>query len=430
MKYKLYHILILVSFLMIGQSKNQSIGFKENKGQIMDQNGKPNSDVKYLLNSRGLNIQLRKQGFSYDVYEIKKHPIKHHHQEKRTIASLKNNDKTAPNYTLEYIFHRIDIDFVNANTNVELITDKASSDYDNYYNIANKPEGVTNVHQYKQITYKNIYPNIDVIFSFPKDTLKTVEYNFVVHPTGNIQDIQMKFSGIPTELNNQKLLLKTRFGKMEETLPASWTENGEDKKSINVAYTKVKRNVFGFKTANDISDKTVIIDPVPVRLWGTYYGGENMEFASSVFTKNSFVYLAGTTYSNNTIASTGAHQNYLTMGGNYDSFVTKLNPDGTRVWGTYYGGEYADRINQIKVSTNDNVYIGGETLSKTNITTLGSHQQNNVDPIWNNYDGFLVKFDPNGVRQWGTYYGDLADERINSITIDLNEYIYFWRNYQ
>jgi hypothetical protein len=42
-------------------------------------------------------------------------------------------------------------------------------------------------------TYENIYPNIDV-FSIPKDSLKTVEYNFVVHPKGKISDIQLKFS--------------------------------------------------------------------------------------------------------------------------------------------------------------------------------------------------------------------------------------------
>jgi hypothetical protein len=32
----------------------------------------------------------------------------------------------------------------------------------------NKPEGIINVHQYQQITYENIYPNIDVVFSIPK----------------------------------------------------------------------------------------------------------------------------------------------------------------------------------------------------------------------------------------------------------------------
>jgi gliding motility-associated-like protein len=424
MKYNLFFILLLISLQTIAQNKNQSIGFKENKGQIIDQNGKPNDAVKYLLNSRGFNVQLKKQGFSYDVYEIKKRIKKNHHQEQNSLVSLHNN-KNLPDYILEYSFHRIDIDFINANTNVELITDEASSDYDNYYNVPNKPEGITHVHQYKQITYKNIYPNIDVIFSIPKDTLKTIEYNFVVHPKGNIQDIQLKFSGVTTELNHETLLLKTRFGKMEETLPASWTEDGKYKNEIAVGYTKIKNNVYGFKSSENVFNKTVVIDPVPVRLWGTYYGGENFDFASSIFVKNSFVYLAGTTYSSNNIASSGAYRTYLSsLNGNYDSFLSKLNSDGTRVWGTYYGGEYADKINQVKVSNNDNIYVGGETLSKTNITTLGSHQQNNVDPIWNNYDGFLVKFDPDGVRQWGTYYGDLKDERINSLTIDLNEYIY------
>jgi hypothetical protein len=66
------------------------------------------------------------------------------------------------------VFHRIDIDFVNANPNVELVTEKISADYDNYYNVPNKPEGIINVHQYQQITYENIYPNIDVVFSIPK----------------------------------------------------------------------------------------------------------------------------------------------------------------------------------------------------------------------------------------------------------------------
>ena len=124
MKQKLLLLLLLIIAPIFAQNKNQSIGFKENKGQIIDQNGKPNDAVKYLLSSRGLNVQLKKHGFSYDVYEIKKHTIKHHLQEKSTLASLKNNDKRVPDYTLEYIFHRIDIDFVNSNPNVELVTDK------------------------------------------------------------------------------------------------------------------------------------------------------------------------------------------------------------------------------------------------------------------------------------------------------------------
>ena len=75
MQQKLLLISLLFTVLLFSQNKNQSIAFKENNGQITDQKGKPNIAVKYLLNSNGLNVQLKKNGFSYDVYEVKKTPI-------------------------------------------------------------------------------------------------------------------------------------------------------------------------------------------------------------------------------------------------------------------------------------------------------------------------------------------------------------------
>jgi gliding motility-associated-like protein len=327
-------------------------------------------------------------------------------------------------YTLEYIYHRIDIDFVNANPTVALNTEEKSEDYDNYYNIPDKPEGVVMVHQYQQITYKNIYPNIDVVFSIPKDSLKAVEYNFVVHPKGKISDIQLKFNGTKTELVDNKLRMQVRFGDMEETLPMSWTEEGEFKKEIAVGYKKIKNNVYGFESAENVSGKTVVIDPVPTRLWGTYYGGEGFDFSTSVFVKDGFVYWAGTTYSSNNIASSGAFQNTnsnsVPFQGPYDSFFTKLNSDGTRVWGTYYGGQRADDLNQIKVSNNDNIYIAGSSISDTNISSSGSHQKQKGQ-YW---DGFLAKFDTNGIREWATYYGGEDNEATYSLCIDSNEKIY------
>ncbi|MBE0648571.1 MAG: hypothetical protein IH596_12395 [Bacteroidales bacterium] len=52
-------------------SKLSSTGFIENKGQIIDQNNQPNPDVLYLLNTPGMNVQLRRGGWSYDVYEVR-----------------------------------------------------------------------------------------------------------------------------------------------------------------------------------------------------------------------------------------------------------------------------------------------------------------------------------------------------------------------
>ena len=107
MKEKLLLLFILLITPLFAQNKNQSIGFKENKGQIIDQKGKANPAVKYLLNSNGLNVQLKKNGFSYDIYETKKHPVRHRIEEKRSFSSLDYNKEKTPDYTLEYVFHLI-----------------------------------------------------------------------------------------------------------------------------------------------------------------------------------------------------------------------------------------------------------------------------------------------------------------------------------
>jgi gliding motility-associated-like protein len=431
MKYKLLFFFILIVTSSLAQNKNKTNGFTENKGQIIDQNGRPNATVKYLLNSRGLNVQLKKNGFSYDVYETKKHPIKHRIADKKAFTSLKNNDKKAPDYTLEYIFHRVDIDFVNANPKVELISNDESKDYDNYYNVPNKPEGVINVHQYQQITYKNIYPNIDVVFSIPKDSLKTVEYNFVVHPKGKISDIQLKFNGAKTELVDNKIKMQVRFGEMEETLPASWTEEGERKKEINVGYTKIRKNVYGFASSENLTNKTVVIDPVPVRLWGTFYGDQTNDFVNigqvNIATDASgSTYMTGSTRaSNSSYATSGAHQTSIPpfIYGSRNGIIVKFSPDGSRMWGTYYGGIKDNIIKDIKIDAQNNVVIAGETQSQTNISTIGTYKPN-LEGSGDTYDAFLVKFNDSGIRLWGTYFGGEDHDSAYALDIDINYNIY------
>jgi gliding motility-associated-like protein len=426
MKRKLLLVFLSISIQLFAQDKNHSIGFKENKGQIIDQKGKPNEAVKFLLNSNGLNVQLKKNGFSYDVYEVKKTPRRQTPKTAKTLPHLipeKDNEENSE-FDVEYTFHRIDIDFVHSSSKVEVITEQKSKDFDNYYNVPNKPEGITGVYQFKQITYKNIYPNIDVVFTIPNDPKKVVEYNFIIHPKGKISDIQLKFNGAETDLVDNKIQMNVRFGKIEETLPASWIEEGNSKKEIAVGYRKIKKDVYGFDSTNPVNGKTIVIDPVPVRLWGTYYGGEGFDHANSIFAKDDFVYMAGITYSINNIASSGAYQNVNISTWDFDGFFTKLNSDGTRVWGTYFGGQNMDRINRIKVSNNDNIYITGTTLSKTNIASPGSHQSDPGNLIYNSYDGFLAKFNTNGIRQWSTYYGYETYDEINGLTISLDESIF------
>lgn len=405
--------LLVLSVFSFSQKNKNTIGFIENKGQIIDQNQKENKSVLYLLNSNGLNVQLRKNSFSYDVYEIKTRPSNNSAipKDKFSLNSLENQTEIKQKIK----FHRIDIDFLNSNSNVKLVSEEKSVDYDNYYNVAHAPSGITNVHKYQKVTYQNIYNKIDVVFFIPDDSTKVVEYNFIVKPGGKISDIQMQFKGAKTELSNNKIKMTTRFGDMEETLPMSWIEEENNKKQVSIQYKKIKNNIYSLESSEDLFGKKVIIDPVPVRLWGTYYGGSGQEMSSSLeHDINNFVYISGQTGSSTNIATVGTHQSTTNTGA---GFITKFDPNGLRIWGTYY----PTNVINIKVDNNLNIYSSGNIINAApNVSTTGSHQ-----PAKNNYnDAYLIKLNSFGIREWATYYGGEGNDYGGRITFDNQNNVY------
>lgn len=403
------------------QVKNNSTGFIENKGQIVDQKSKPNPSVKYLLNTNGLNVQLREKGFSYDVYETEKNPLTK--KDKDFYSSNPNFDNgiKTPDYSLKYKYHRIDIDFLNANPNTQLIAEEKSKDYDNYYNIVHSPEGIINVHKYQKVTYKNIYNQIDVVFFIPNDSTKAVEYNFIIKPGGKISDIQLQFRGGKTELVENKIRMQLRFGGMEETIPMSWTEQKNGKSEIKINYKKIKKNVYGFEGDLNSSEKTIIIDPVPIRLWGTYYGGSGDEWPSDIINNNNDIYITGATSSSQNIASSGAYQASLIRNSNL--FIVKFDINGVRSWGTYFYsdlGQFNSQSPKLKIDSQNNVYFTDIELYGSNLGTVGTFQ-----PVKNRYyDVYLIKLNSQGIKTWGTYYGGSDNEQVHSICIDSFDNIY------
>jgi hypothetical protein len=148
------------------------------------------------------------------------------------------------------------------------------------------------------------------------------------------------------------------------------------------------------------------------KLWGTLYGGAGDENYLSVSVDGSGnIFISGGTNSTTGIAS-GGHQN--TNGGGSDAFLVKFNPNGVRLWGTYYGGNSNSELAFCSTAdSNGNIYLGGRTSSTTGIAISG-HQ----NTLAGQTDGFLVKFNSNGVRQWGSYYGGTGGESIYDLAID------------
>ena len=175
--------------------------------------------------------------------------------------------------------------------------------------------------------------------------------------------------------------------------------------------------IFGFATITMAQN---------VRAWGTYYTGTGQVWPNGEERGNSCitdaagnVYMVGFTSSNSDIATAGAHQTVYAGGpivfgtGGYDAFLVKFNSSGVRQWATYYGGSQDDMGISCAVDASGNVYMIGSTSSTSGIATAGAHETTIND-------GFLVKFNSNGVRQWGTYF----EGNGNSCTTDASGNIY------
>ena len=404
--------LLLWSVAVLGQKNSQLIqqwsscpkyGFIENKGQIIDQNNQPNPDIKYLFPGNRLNLQIRKQGWSYEVIKVEKKEPKI----SEATGLPENYDPFNRNRGAEeitYHVHRIDVHLVGSNPNAELVPCDPAHDYINYYTTGTAEQGVNNVHHYKRVVYKDIYPNIDVEFMVTPE--RGIKYNFIVHPGGDYREIKLKYEGADgigicqlTDEFENALTITTAYFEIREEIPHSYQIVEGMKQMVNAKYHSDKNGQIGMKLTDRLtSNYALVIDPVVS--WATYYGESGSDSGNSIDADASGnLYVAGSTTSSANIATSGSHQEIY--GGGQDVLLIKFNNNGVRQWGTYYGGSNDDVGGDVSADGSGNVYMTGGTFSTTNIATLGAHQESG-----DSYAGaaFIAKFNSNGIRQWGTYY--------------------------
>jgi gliding motility-associated-like protein len=285
------------------------------------------------------------------------------------------------------------------------------------------PEEGLRVRHYGRVWYKNLYPGIDLEFIASPGTNKPVEYNFYIRPGADPSIIKMRYEG-PQEarLENGKLALQLSHTLLTESIPASWSQ--PQNQAVQVSYKLLSQNensiTLGFLPAKYDRKKTLVIDPAPTYRWGTYYGGPALDQVDAITTFGlSEVYVAGTTSSISSIATSGAYSS--TFGGSFfDGFLAKLDTSGQRLWASYFGGDEQDGIAGIDADTLGNIYLAGATQSITNISTTGSHQPFNGG----GYDGLIVSFDEAGNRLWATFYGGNQTDYLNEIACDNSGNLY------
>jgi len=380
----------------------QSTGFIENKGQVINQNNNSNPAVLYLLNTPGFNVQLRKEGFSYDVYEI---------------IHRNKTDSSCPNPfpddhdSLSLSFHRIDFDFLDHNK-PDIATEGKSADFTNYYTEGTPAAGVLNVHGYSRIIYKNFYDKIDLVCEINEKT--PFKYSFIVRRGGDINAIKFRISGATAKIDERgSILIDNRLGTIAEEIPASYVVSTGRRSEVKINFRSAGENLYQFSYEGPPNFDSLVVDPIPNREWGTYFGGGVNDYLSELCLDDQFLYFTGTTLSSAVIATTGAFQ--VTLAGTQDAFIQKFKTDGSRVWGTYFGGENTEWGSGLCLDNAGHLALNGYTSSLTGIATTGSHQ-----PVYGGgiEDGFIALFDTSGQRIWSTYYGGSSDDYMSRCIFD------------
>jgi len=152
--------------------------------------------------------------------------------------------------------------------------------------------------------------------------------------------------------------------------------------------------------------------------WATFYGGSGYDYAYSIQSDGTNVWLTGyTTSTNFPVLNPGGGAYFQGTGTGADAFILQFSTSGVLKWATYYGGNGATYGYSIQ-SDGKNVWMTGTTTS-TNLPTFnpggGAYfQATNAG----HYNVCIVQFTTTGVLKWATYYGGTAIDEGASINSD------------
>jgi len=394
--------------------------FEENKGQLRDENGNALSDIKYYGKQGGVYVYCKPGMLSFVFTKSEKEPNDISEATGMPVSDLGvhnpesiHGNQRSPLSALRTSItaSRMDLVLLNSNPNPLITASDQQEYFENFYTSGDADYGITNVHTYKTLIYKNIYPNIDMLLNVAE---KGMEYSFLVHPGGNVSDIKLRWNGAEKEeaLKNGGIKYANMLGSMEESAPKSFA----DGKMIQTSIFKEAKQ-FSFKVGRYNKGKKLLIDPTLV--WATYIGGPNSNAGGIKLDAAGNLYIAGTTTLDNYLTTSGAYQ--TSYGGNNDIFLAKFSNDGKRLWASYYGGSDQDLGADLNLDIHGNIYITGNTKSSNGIATSGAFKTS-YPGGW--YDPFLAKFSNSGNLIWATYFGGSNYDESASVGTDSSGNVY------
>lgn len=361
----------------LNESALAQMEFVQNKGQW---NNKINykgdfSTGSFFLENRGFTVVLNK---AEDI--IRRKEFIHGHDDK----SAKDEDLILHSFAYN-------VTFLGAASNAERLPDKPLSIYKNYFIGNDQKKWASNCKVYNAVTYKNIYPNIDVRYYSTQDKLK---YDFIVHPGGNPAAIALRYDGVSSlNLKKKELIIGTTVGDVKELEPYTYQTNISKKTDVVTKYI-VRDNVVTFDVSQYDASATLVIDPQIIFCSFTGSSSDNWGYTATPGIDGSF-FAGGIVDGNGYPFSLGAYQTNM-RGGKWDIGIMKFSPNGSAaIYATYLGGGGNDFPHSMIADAAGNLTIAGKSNSSDYPTT-------NAIGALGGYDIIITKLNPAGTALIGS----------------------------
>jgi parallel beta-helix repeat protein len=343
-----------------------------------------------------------------------------------SLIDFHNKDKAGPQIALQ-------MELIESNRHTRAEGRGLALSKSNYF-IGNNPDRwISNVPHYTGVEYKNVYPNIDLVYYFNQNK---IEFDFVIHPGADPHDIGLLFSGMQQCEKDKagNLVLISNDHKLIYQKPLAWQEIDGRKNIIGAQFALLDNQVRFDLDAYNAAEK-LIIDPKIT--YATYLGGDSYDTASGIaIDSEGCAYVTGSTSSLD-FPVADAYQTRKKEGSSQysiDAFITKFNADGSDIiYSTYIGGNGEDNPEAIVVDSNGNACIAGRTTSYDRPDTpdyegLPVHNAYQAEfgggtrGMW---EAFVTVLSADGSSLvYSTFLGGKNDDQASDIDVDPSDCVY------
>jgi gliding motility-associated-like protein len=349
-------VLIFAFFPVLAQKEQSNLEFIENKGQW---------DAQVLLKADIGNGSLffGKNGFRVLLHNeeelaaaISSHGILYK-TDSSNHPQLPRRFSDRPNSIHSHVYS---VNFLNMNAATEIVPDKPLDTYNNYFIGNDSAKWAKNCRIFQGVTYKNIYPGIDLRYYTDNGKLK---YDLIVHPGADPRNIAMQYQGLDgLTVTNNRLSLKTSIGEVKELEPFSYQAGEHGREAVNVSYRVSQNKIVQFDVSHYNNKQVLVIDPTLV--FSTFTGSKetNWGFTATPGPDGTF-FAGGIVFGDGFPVSNGAFEAHF-MGGTFDVGIMKFSSNGrNRLYATYIGGSGNECPHSMYSDPQGNLVVMGRTYS-------------------------------------------------------------------